>query len=120
LADLLCVSYELIDIDHMSNYKYAIELYNDITDYSVSSELYKVFNKQSVQKKEEFNKINKGLENKYVYPQNVKSYFKMQEEYQRKVTFDSMYGCLIEDRYVPKVLLYVILDYTNDSLFNKN
>ena len=63
-----------------------------------------------------FDKMNKELCGEYDYPEGVLNLRRIEKMYQEKIelreeTFTMLYEYLIEDRYIPRVLLNQIVSY---------
>lgn len=64
--------------------------------------------RNSLQSKEEFDKMNNIVGQCYTYPQTVEVWLKMETKYMRKTTFNVIHDSQLD---IPKDLLLVIVEY---------
>jgi hypothetical protein len=64
----------------------------------------------SLQSKQEFDLMNNELKGEYRYPITVEEQIKMEKKYEHAVSFREMYELFVDDIYIPKDILKVIVE----------
>ena len=90
---------------------YSLTLKRSLTlENSVSAQFKAICDRTSVLSEEEFNKMNRVLEDTYTYPQSVGEWYKMNTEYIKKMSFVHIYETLVN---MPEELIKLTVDYLN-------
>jgi len=88
-------------------FRKGIELRSNSGEYYIRTNL----NKESPQNRDEFDKMANFLDKPHTYPQTVKEWLQMEDEYIKKMTFKTMYEYFVNKMYIPKVLIEIIVSY---------